>query len=158
MATHYVSIKVILDRLLRNSLLSGLSFESAIDYTIDFLGITGLPNLYVNKLNEGYISDYRGKLPCDFIREEQVLLSPLKGPESYHPARLATDTFHEQRRCIKNGDRMSAPADYTYSINNNFIFTSLENGLFKISYKAILTDDDGFPMLPSDPNFLLALE
>jgi len=156
MAVQYRSIKVILDRLLRNSLMNELTFESAIDYTVDFFGINGIPEMYIEKLYKTEIRDYRASLPCDFIEEKQILFSTqFHQAAKFYPARYATDTFHDNLKCASNLDKS---IDFSYSINNNFIFASIENGLLQMSYLAIATDDDGYPLLPDDTNFLLALE
>lgn len=156
MANQYISIKVVLDRLLRSNLLQGLSFESVIDYTLDFIDIVGIPSVYEDKFYESEIVQHRVKLPCDFIEEVQVEMSPTKkGTSSFtSPARAATDTFHKH---YKNKN-IRHNTDFTYSINNNFIFTSLEKGLLQMAYKAIMVDEEGYPMIPSDRSFLLALE
>ena len=156
MAVQYKSIKIILDRLLRNSVLSELSFESVVDYTVDFFSLNGIPEMFVDRLYEAEIVDYRADLPCDFIEEKQILMNKWNNKSCHFlPARYATDTFHDNLNCLKAKD---ISVDYTYSINNNYIFTNIDKGWLKMSYQAILCDDDGYPLLPSDANFLLALE
>ena len=69
------------------------------------------------------------------------------------PARYATDTLHEHYNKVGNDF-----VHNTYSINNNYIFTSLKNGWYTIAYKAIMVDEEGYPMLPADRIFINALE
>lgn len=151
----YESLKIILDRLLRNSVLNGISYESVIDYTIDFIEIVGIPSVYNDKIYEAEIDNYRVSLPCDFIEDIQILLCNNKS-NNFKTARQATDTFHEYMSCMNKKNIIHS--DYTYSINRNFIFTSLEAGRLKMAYRAILTDDEGYPMLPSSRVFQEALE
>ncbi len=153
MAQNYESLKIVMDRLLRNNALSGISFESVIDYTIDFFDIVGVPSIYEERYFEAKIENYRVKLPCDFIEDIQILLAP-KGSNHFIPARSATDTFHNNYDCAN----VNTSKDFTVSLNNNFIFTSLETGKLKMTYRAIVTDEEGYPMLPSDRTFILALE
>lgn len=153
MAKQYISIKTVLDRLLRNNLLQGLSFESVIDYTLDFIDIVGIPSVYEDKFFEAEIENHRAKLPCDFIEEIQLELSPVKS-KIFRPAREASDSFHVHY----NTKKVVHNTDYTFTINKNFIFTSLEKGILQMAYKAIMTDEEGYPMIPSDRTFLLALE
>lgn len=148
MAAQYESIKIILDRLLRNNVLNGISFESVIDYTIDFMEIVGVPSIYTEKLYEADIVNYRASLPCDFVEEIQLLFDS-------RTSRASTDTFHEQYGKTNLQHRTS---DNTYSINRNYIFTSIEKGKLQMVYKAILTDEEGYPMLPANRTFLNALE
>ncbi len=147
MAAQYESIKIILDRLLRNNVLNGISFESVIDYTIDFMEIVGVPSIYTEKLYEADIVNYRASLPCDFVEEIQLLFND-------RTSRASTDTFHEQYAKVN----ISKTLDNTYSINRNYIFSSIEKGKLQMTYRAILTDDEGYPMLPSNRTFLNALE
>jgi hypothetical protein len=42
----FISIKVIIDRLLRHPLLQDLTFEAAIDYTVDFMRLVGVPKMF----------------------------------------------------------------------------------------------------------------
>lgn len=153
MAQQYESLKIVLDRLLRNHVLNGISLEAVIDYTIDFFDIVGVPSMYYEKFYETDIKDSRAKLPCDFAEDIQILLSPSKRG-NFVPAISSTDTFHESYNCAG----LKPTGDYTFSLNNNYIFTSLEKGYLKMQYRAIMTDDEGYPMIPSDRTFIRALE
>jgi hypothetical protein len=155
MAAQYESIKLILDRLLRNDILSGISFESVVDYTIDFMEIMSVPSIFIEKLYEGNIEDYRADLPCDFVEDIQVILTDSRKNLSYNmPARSATDTFHNHYSCSGIGHTLEP----TFSINRSYIYTSIEKGKVSMVYNAILTDEEGYPMIPSDRTFLEALE
>ena len=88
MATRVTSIKVILDRILRNPIFSGLDYEAVVDYYIDFVGIVGVPDLFEDKMATLDITNYRATLPTDFMEPTQILISGI-------PARHATDTLHK---------------------------------------------------------------
>jgi hypothetical protein len=68
----YINIREILSRILRHPLLQDLNLESAVQYTVDFLGIMGLPSTYINKEVSIDVDNYRGVLPCDLISINQV--------------------------------------------------------------------------------------
>jgi hypothetical protein len=55
---------------------------------------------------------------------------------------------------------MSNPGskDLTYKIQGNFIYTSFEEGEIEVSYQAIATDEQGFPLIPDNSSFTRALE
>jgi hypothetical protein len=148
-----VSISVLLNRLLRSSVMEGITLDTMIDYTLDFIQISGLDQHYEKKLFKGEIREYRVALPCDFVEENEVLM---RKHESGHliPARYATDTFHEHYNCSE----VMPTNDYTYTINRDYLFASLENGEVEISYNAISMDEDGYPTITDDSNFILALE
>jgi len=46
---------------------------------------------------------------------------------------------------------------YKYFINNNYIKTNIRNGYIMLAYQAIPTDNDGYPMIPDDVDFIEAL-
>ena len=50
------------------------------------------------------------------------------------------------------------PSTATYYLNSDYIFTSFETGFALISYLAYPFDCDGFPMIPDDIKFKLAVQ
>ena len=48
--------------------------------------------------------------------------------------------------------------DLTYKIQGNIIYTSIEDGDIEISYEAIATDEDGYPLIPDNSSYTRALE
>lgn len=58
----YISIKVILDRLLRHPLMQDLQFETAIDYAVDFMRIVGNHSMFEECVVPIEIKNYRADL------------------------------------------------------------------------------------------------
>jgi len=141
----YISLREILSRLTRNKMLQDLDLEAAIQYTIDFFGIVGLPQMYVDKMACVKIHKYQGCLPCDVVRIEQV-----RDERTKVPLRSMTDNFNTKSRHL--------PAGHTFKTKNRIIHTSIKEGEVLISYKAIQLDADELPMIPDNPVFLRALE
>lgn len=48
--------------------------------------------------------------------------------------------------------------EYTYRINNNYIFTNKEEMEIEMAYKAYATDSDGIPLIPDDEKYKRAIE
>ena len=143
-----MNVKLIMDKLTRHPLLQDMTFETAIDYTVDFMRIVGVPDSFINKIAEIDIVDYRGKLPCDFYEMIQVRLCTPQG----QTFRYTTDSFH----LSNNKPNLS---DLTYKIQGNCIFTSpLEQGKIELSYMAMPIDEDGYPMIPDNSSYIRALE
>lgn len=141
----YVSIKEILSRLMRNPLLQDVTLESAIQYVLDFVACMGLPNIYADKVTTICIDNFRGILPCDLIAINQVRLA-----SNGACLRAMTDSF--------NGTHPEDKGELSFKTQGSVIFTSFKTGDVELSYKAILTDDDGLPLLPDNPVFLKTLE
>ena len=151
----YISIKEILSRLLRHPLLQKLNLETVVQYTIDFIGVFGLPDMYQDKEQIVPIKNFRGVLPCDLIAINQVMDTC-----SGVCLRSMTDSFMPtgQQRGKKTVGYVSYGDELTFKTQNRIIFTSFEEGEVKVSYKAIPVDDDGFPLIIDNSPYLRALE
>ena len=119
-----------------------LSLETAVDYTIDFMRIVGMPRMFTEKVVRIPIDKYRALLPCDYYQTIQVRIP------GGHALVYSTDSFHM--------DNKGNPS--TYKIQGNIIYTSIESGELELAYLAISTDADGYPLLPDNSSFTRALE
>lgn len=148
MAQQYTNIRLILDKLMRHPLMRDLTLETAVDYTIDFMRIIGAPKMFIEKTEVLEINKYRAPLPCDYYQMIQVR------DGSGKVFRYSTDSFH-MSDCKRNN---SINLGLTYKIQGGIIYTSIEKGKIEISYEAIATDSEGYPLLPDNSNFTRALE
>lgn len=182
MAYNYISLKALTDKLLRHPMMNGISFEAIIDYTVDFMRIVQCGGFFEDKCILIPINQYKGLLPDDFYEVNQIRLNTKAtkipkyvqdtytddegneillntytqvGYENFEYTnnatfRYATDTFHMSDSKSKVG--------LTYKIQGGYIFTSIKEGEVELSYKAIIIDEDGFPMIPDNSKFTRALE
>lgn len=170
---NWTSIKVVADKILRDPLFIGLTYESIIDYFIDFIHIVGSPQLFDEKIatsidsdtgllvNHIPITNYRAELPIDFVEEIQLEIDE-------HAARTATDTHAKYYNEIKDINYyrqfLDNVMEFTYKISGNYIYLSKETGDLILIYKCVKTQDNvdsedyGYPMIPDDPVFILALQ
>lgn len=145
----FVTIKTILSRITRNKLLQHVSLEAAIQYTIDFIGIMGLPKMYLDKEDKIKITDYRGQLPCDVVSIKMVKYNN-------KPLTSMTETFKTQEMWqLQTSPDVS---EHTFKTQNDIIFTSFKEGVIDIAYRAIPIDANGYPMIPDNSMFQLALQ
>lgn len=142
---NFINIREVLSRILRHPLLRDLDLETAIQFTIDFFGVMGLPNTYLDKYEVIDIKDFRGLLPCDCIAINQVRDCKTGGM-----FRSMTDNF--------NGTYPEYKSEKQFKTQGRVIYTSIKDGQIEISYKAIPLDNDGLPLLPDNPIFLKTLE
>ena len=141
---NYINIREVLSRVLRHPLLQDTSLEQAVQYTIDFIGIFGMPKLYQDKEEIIYIENYRGALPCNLISINQV-----KDCNAGICLRSMTDNFISK----DNSDR-----ELSFKTQGQVLYVSFKTGQVLVSYKAIPIDEDGLPLLIDNPVFLKALE
>lgn len=144
----YISIKEVLDNLLDNPLLQDLTLERVVNYTIDFIRKVGMPKVYIEKIANLEVKEYRALLPCDFHKMIQVRTFKEGCSQTF---RSSTDNFH-----FSNNKRDSH--DLTYKLQGQVIYTSMKNGIIEIAYQAIPVDCDGYPMIADNSSFREALE
>lgn len=162
----YTNIRRVLDNLHDHPMMTDLTLEQAVRYTIRFISLHGYSKLYQDKEADVDIHEFRGLLPCDLIRIIQV-----KDKCSGICLRSMTDSFTPGI----NPDEMHRPAhrkpympyippkahghgEPTFKTQGRVIFTSFPEGEVRIAYKAIPVDEDGFPLLIDNENYLACLE
>ena len=136
---NYINIQQVLDDLLADDMMKGLSLERAINYAVEFIKVIGMPMAFEEKVEEVNIENHRGELPCDFYEEVQV-----KDPKGCEYLSCETP--------------FGSKIGYTYSIKGNVIFTSVEKAKLCVAYRAFKVDDDGYPMIVDNGSFARALE
>lgn len=149
---NYINIREALSRILRHPLLQDMTLEQAVQYTIDFIGIFGLPKLYQDKEEVLHIEDFRAKLPCDLISINQI-----KECKTGICLRSMTDNFMPREHYDRSaGYRI--PQELSFKTQGQVLYVSFKTGDVSVSYKAIPVDKEGFPLLINNPVFLKALE
>ena len=180
----YTSIKRVLDSLLDHPLLQDVSLEQAIRYVIRFQELHGYPCLFQDKLADVEIHGFRGELPCDLISIQQVRdkcsgICLRAMTKSFNPG-LKEHTRKGRRPKrpdfpqLANGyhtppymdgmdrwyDNLHPGVDreMSFKTQGRIIYTSFPEGTVELAYKAIPVDENGYPMLIDDENYLAALE
>jgi hypothetical protein len=172
----YTSIKRVLDNLTEHPLLRDLTLEQVVRYTIRFISIHGYPKLFEDKIADVEIKDFRGELPCDLVSIIQV-----KDLRTGVCLRSMTDNFakgmvpKDKKRChpkdLLNNVRserfyrnlyippiLEYGEEPAFKTQGRVIYTSFPKGIVGIAYKSIPVDEDGYPMIVDNENFLAALE
>lgn len=149
---NYINIREALSRVMRHPLLQDVTLESAVQYTLDFIGIFGMPKLYQDKEEIVHIEEFRAKLPCDLISINQI-----KECKSGVCLRSMTDNFMPREHYDRSAG-YKIPQELSFKTQGQVLYVSFKTGDVSVSYKAIPVDKDGFPLLIDNPVFLKALE
>lgn len=170
----YTSIKRVLEDLMEHPLLRDLTLEQVVRFTIRFIGLHGFHKFYQDKIEDVDIHDFRGLLPCDLISIIQV-----KDLKTGICLRAMTDNFamgmlpeHPERpkphKDLMNNMRPPKKwyipdshrhlHELAFKTQGRVIYTSFPEGKVGIAYKSIPVDDDGYPQLLDNENYLAALE
>ena len=139
---NYISIRQILDDLLADDMMKGLSLERAVNYAVEFTRVVGMPNNFEKKVETIHIENHRGLLPCDFYEVIQV-----SKPKGF--------AYLNAEGSFNRPGNQNLP---TYTIKGNIIFTSTKDEDVCVAYNAIKVDSDGFPLIPDNGSFARALE
>ena len=149
---NYINVREVLSRILKHPLLQDVTLEQAVQYTLDFISVFGMPRLYQDKEEMVHIEDFRAKLPCDLISINQI-----KECKTGICLRSMTDNFMPKERYDEDAGYKKIQ-ELTFKTQGQVLFTSFKTGDVLISYKAIPIDKDGFPLLIDNPVFLRTLE
>lgn len=141
MAQQNNSVRIVFDKCMRHPMMRNLSLEAMVDYAVDFMRIMGVPDMFEQKIAVIDIHRYKGKLPCDYY--DMIQVRECKSGKSLV---YASSTFNQE------------PGSLSYKIQNNYIYTDIEECKIEISYYAILQDEDGFPLIPENSEYYRALE
>lgn len=154
MNERYTNIRRVLDKIMLHPLLQDISLETAVTYTIEFMRLLGSPTIFEEKTEKLSLNKYRALLPNDYYQMIQSRVVCYNGVEYHHNKpimKAATGSF------FMSEDKHKALMT-TYKVQGGIIYTSIENGIIEISYQAIKTDDEGYPLVPDNSSFLRALE
>lgn len=157
--SQYKSLGTIIWSVLKNPLASELTYEEAAEYALECIKLLGAPVIYLNKLEKLNLTSYKAELPCDLLYIEGV---EYFDGDTHEPIamREATNIYHLDSDEFTNSNSQTHHNrnEFTYKIQNGIIFTSMCDGCVQIAYKAIATDEEGYPLIPDNQKVQLALE
>lgn len=102
------------------------------------------------------IEDGRGELPIDLeiIIRTAINLGDSNSEPFLVPMRWSTDSFH-LRNHLFDIDYLT-PSQYTYTLNNNYIFPNIETGCLWMAYKRLPVNDEGQLQVPDEESYRMA--
>lgn len=149
------------------------------------MSLIAIPNSFLDAVAIIDIEDMKGRMPENFyqmykggVREYYSRIPMRYSTDIYHTddqeQRTQTITYAEVIGTTSNQDingdissedtvlvnspaLSTAPEEYTYKINNYYLFTNFDSGKVEIVYKAFPMDDNGFPLIPDDTKFIRAV-
>lgn len=153
-----VSLKEILWKVTR--IAPEITYEDAAEYAIEAIRLVGAPLSYQNKVTKHIeVINNKAAMP-DYNYVEIRGIRKIEDIENYEykwaTLTHATDIYHGSEDCvIKDND---SPSEYTYTIRDGVIQTSFTNGYIQVSYKALMTDDEGYPLIHDNQKNKFAIE
>ena len=141
-----ITIRSVYESLLDDEYMNDLTIDRIVRYTVEFMRIVGVPDMFTQSVAKLDLVNYMAALPDDFCMMVQVRMSD--NPKKVF--RYSTDSFH-----MSHGVTSS---DLTYVIQGGVLHANIPEGSVEVSYKSIATDDDGYPLIPDNSSFIRALE
>jgi hypothetical protein len=155
---NYVSVKEVVDGLMQYPSMRDLSYESAVRWSVDVMGLVGSYDLYKDDRETIVIENHRGRLPNGIIRIEQCrkIFGSETGNVQYDPMQYATDVFQTSYNKYPS-EYTKKTQMYTWKNQGDWIYTSFDRGLIEVGFKTLYTDDDGIIMLPTNTSLYKAI-
>lgn len=188
MAEQYISLNEVRDRIAAHPMLQGVTTEAVIRYSVSLMRIVGVPNIFDNKVAQIHCENHKFKLPCDYIRMIQMRgkhgvyrkatdtffrREPnehdhcAKCPALHKCTGLKKDAngvhaVYNSPECVAMIHSMVPMPAHShgnfYAVQGGIVKVSHREDNIEMSYLAIKTDGEGYPMIPDDEKFVRALE
>jgi hypothetical protein len=157
----YVSLDRIMDKVHRdNRFVDKVDYMDVVEWSGEVIKLIGAPNAFKKKVTGNSmitpnitVEDYRGPLPVDYYR---VMPGGVRDYDTKIVYRGATDSF-AKAPAITGEDSLLAQPDYTYTINDNYLFLSKDEATIEMAYYAFPVDDNGMPMVPDNVKYVNAI-
>ncbi len=154
-----LSLSSIVWKVMKNPMVSDLSYEEAAEFALEFIRLIGAPLVFSDIITEPIeLNMYKARLPDDLLYIKGVKY--IKGDcddnmlENGISLSHATDIYHSGNYNNSNNQFQG----FTYMVDKGVIKTSLEDGFIVISYKGLSVDENGYPLIPDDETFKIGLE
>jgi hypothetical protein len=112
--------------------------------------IAGLVYVDYNSEQSCYTGD--GSMLCNSLIASNNNCNKEEECYTFLPMRWDTNTFYKSYHGTDIDFRVNS--DLTYTVNNNYIFTSFKTGKVAMAYKAVPTDENGLPMIPDNQSVI----
>lgn len=128
-----------------------MQFSELVGHVSDALLLIGTTEQMNDEVEKISMVSQRGALPNNLVYVNQVRTADTK-----IPLRYTGNPFHS----AINPDcpDIHVESSNTYSLNNSFIFTNFDDQDLEISFRALPVDEKGFPLIPDDIKFKMAME
>ncbi len=153
----YVDVAYVIERVYRDYGFDlEIKFDEVIEWIWDVISLIGAPQPLIDKVTDGSdnmpipinIENFRGELPNDV---HSIFLA--RDYESKMPMICKSSSFLKDMN-----QAFQRESQFSYTLNNNYIFTSFEEGQVELHYKAFPTNALGMPLVPDDIKFIMAVQ
>jgi hypothetical protein len=155
----HVDVSYIIERVYRdNGFDLEIKYDEVLEWVWDVIALIGVPQVMVDKVTDGTTTDmpepititnYRGDLPVDLYS-----ITLARDNDSKMPMICKSSPFVRDTESLI----YLTESQYTYTVNNSYIYTSFKTGSVELHYKAFPTNALGMPLIPDDIKFIMATQ
>ena len=157
----YVSLDLIMDKIHRdNRFVDKVDYYDVVEWAGEVIKLIGAPSAFMKKVTGNSILTPNisvvgniGELPVDYHR---VMPGGVRDYDTKVVYRGGTDTFLKAPAITGEASTLAQP-DRTYTINDNYIFLSVETATIEMAYYAFPIDDCGMPLVPDNVKYVNAV-
>lgn len=157
-----ISLKRILWKVMNSAYMQDLSYEGAAEYAMEAIRLIGAPLAYVDKTTRPLLKiiDHKAVLPNNIVLIRGVRAFATNDEEAGQGTAMTrgTNIYHESAGCEEQSDNSCLGFEVTYTVQSGVITTSFRDGYVEVAYQSIATDEAGFPLIPDNEDFKLAIE
>ena len=159
----YVPFDMVMERVLENPLFNDVDYANALEWAYQAIAKIGASVTYIHKITDGNeelnhpapieIVNFRAEIPYDVYNIEMIRDWDTKTPysESAYVYHKSVNTYTDTK------SKNSVGGELTYTMNNNYIFTSVEDGFLELSYWAFPTSCDNKPLIADNERYIQAV-
>lgn len=153
----YTTFKEIIVRLYRNKLMENLDEQQIASYTMQFCRLMGSPFILDDTVIELPIINHIAPLPKGTFAVSRVYeINPDKPDKRDFKVDMSAE--QDDQALFDYPQIGITRRDIEYKVDNNRIIFNVEKGHVRVYVSMLRLDDEGFPVIPNDENFLSALE
>lgn len=152
----FVSLQVLIDRVMTWPLMDDLPLDVAIRVVIDTIRDIGNKLFLKDEIAYLTISDYRVELPDNIV--DIIKVVHINGEDALsnrNSMKISSDPFFSSYvdRNVQ-GERQTI----AYKIQGKYLYANFENGKVQVAYTCIPLDSDGIVMIPDRSSIIKAME
>ena len=156
MIDKFISLKVIIDRVMMNPGMEDLPYDVAVTATLDTIKLIANPVFLLALDAYIDIENYRGILPYNYVDITKVV--KVESETNENSRRAMTYNSDPFFKSYDDRDMNPRESAFRYKVEGRYIFTSFEKGKLHVAYNTIPVDFDGTVMIPDRVSIVKAIE
>lgn len=158
MELKFISLKVIIDRIMMSPLYNSIRFDSAILWAVDIINLIEVPEFFREKSQIIKVEDYRCLLPYDYVTITKINLTTDGDGLPQRKAMKTSSDPYLKGYPLRKSSMDQREVELDYRVEGDYLYTGIESGTIEVAYKALPLDSDNYIMIPDNIFIIRAVE